>query len=288
VGLVLTNTYDAADRKTNVSDSKGGSKDYVWDNADRLTQVKYSDSSSQLRFDFTYSNRNQVTQIDRYTDTAGTQKKSLTQYVYDDGGKPTSITHKDGAGTTTIDSFSYQYDNAGRVTQETSTLGRRATTRTTKQPAHGDGTNTYGFDLNGNRTMSGYTIGTGNRYSSAGGYSITWDDEGNMATKSKTGEYWTYAYNNDNQLTDVKEYNSSGGPCYRKFAFPMTLSAIGSRKKSTPTAMARSSPSPRWPMTARMRGRTSTTAALDNSKVYTTRWTRCLPGSARAPTRTGT
>ena len=85
-----------------MQDSKGGTRGYTYNNVNLVTSLVYSDSGAALRADFTYSNRDQVTQIDRFTDTAGTQKKSLTQFGYDDAGKTTSITHKDGPGTTTI------------------------------------------------------------------------------------------------------------------------------------------------------------------------------------------
>src|SRR5207245_8240627 len=89
---------------------------------------------------------------------------------------------------TTVDSYSYQYDSAGRATQVTSTLGPTENySYDDASQVTSDGTNNFSFDLAGNRTMSGYSTGTGNRTTSDGTYTFTWDDEGNLATKSKSG-----------------------------------------------------------------------------------------------------
>src|SRR5262249_19030352 len=57
-----------------------------------------------------------------------------------------------------------------------------------------DSATTYTYDLNGNRTMSGYSTGTGNRMSNDGVWTYTYDDGGNLTKKSKgsSAETWTY------------------------------------------------------------------------------------------------
>ncbi len=121
-----------------------------------------------------------------------------------DAGRVTTITHKN-ASNTTIDSYSYALDAANRVTQETSTLGptRNYTYDATGQLT-GDGTSTFTFDLNGNRTMSGYTTNTGNQLTSDGTWNYTYDYEGNVVMKACDLEVWRYTYNEANQLTKVE------------------------------------------------------------------------------------
>src|SRR5439155_3640123 len=108
--------------------------------------------SSQLRVNFVYNNRNDSTEIDRYTDTARTTLVSKPLLAYDDGGRVTSIVHKD-ASNATVDSFAYQYDTANRLTQETSTLGptRNFTYDRTDQLT-ATGAETFAWDANGNPT----------------------------------------------------------------------------------------------------------------------------------------
>ena len=43
----------------------------------------------------------------------------------------------------------------------------------------------YTYDANGNRTMSGYTTGTGNQTTNDGTWTYTYDAEGNRTKRSK-------------------------------------------------------------------------------------------------------
>jgi YD repeat-containing protein len=57
-----------------------------------------------------------------------------------------------------------------------------------------DGQRTYSYDPNGNRTLTGYQTGPGNRLLSDGTWDYTYDPEGNLTRKvyRTTGETWTY------------------------------------------------------------------------------------------------
>jgi RHS repeat-associated protein len=70
----------------------------------------------------------------------------------------------------------------------------------------------YTYDANGNRTMTGYTTGTNNRLTNDGTHSYEHDDEGNRKTRTKTstGEKTEYTWDHRNRLTRVIEKNSSG------------------------------------------------------------------------------
>jgi RHS repeat-associated protein len=46
-------------------------------------------------------------------------------------------------------------------------------------------------------------VGDANRLESSGEYEYTYDDEGNMVTKSRTNESWTYVWDHRNRLTSV-------------------------------------------------------------------------------------
>jgi len=71
---------------------------------------------------------------------------------------------------------------------------------------------TYSYDNNGNRTMTGYQTGTDNRLTNDGAYSYTYDAEGNRLTRTKTatGEVTEYEWDYHNRLTKVTEKNSQG------------------------------------------------------------------------------
>jgi len=70
----------------------------------------------------------------------------------------------------------------------------------------------YTYDENGNRTMTGHSIGDNNRLLSDGTHNYTYDDEGNRLTKTKisTGEKEEYTWDHRNRLTKVTFKNSGG------------------------------------------------------------------------------
>ena len=84
--------------------------------------------------------------------------------------------------------YSLTWDAANQLTQEVSndgtaispTIGRPVDRR--YRLAERD---VYSYDATGNRTMTGYSTGTGNRLASDGTFNYTYDDEGNLATKTE-------------------------------------------------------------------------------------------------------
>jgi RHS repeat-associated protein len=97
---------------------------------------------------------------------------------------------KDKEGT-----VSFTYDSGGQLTG-----------------ASGSRTESYGYDSGGNRNTAGYTTGTGNEMTSGGGYTFTYDNEGNVTGKTQisTGNNWTYSYDYRNRMTGALEKNSGG------------------------------------------------------------------------------
>jgi RHS repeat-associated protein len=219
--ITLTNTWDAGDRLTQVTDTKGGTREYTYDDANRNTVRKFSATGQAARLDITYNDRNDVTELKRYSDVTGTTLVGSTVFAYDDARRVTGITHKNGAGTT-IDSFSYQFDNDDKVTQETSTLGpTRNYTYDDSDQLTGDGASTWSYDLNGNRTNTGYNTDTGNRLTTDGTWNYTYDDEGNVTVKedATTSETWTFTYNQLNQLTKAEHQPTSSDPVDKRIEF---------------------------------------------------------------------
>jgi YD repeat-containing protein len=53
-----------------------------------------------LRFDLAYTSRDQLSTLTRYSDLAGTTVVGTTAYGYDDAGRVTAITNKDGSSAT--------------------------------------------------------------------------------------------------------------------------------------------------------------------------------------------
>jgi RHS repeat-associated protein len=71
---------------------------------------------------------------------------------------------------------------------------------------------TYSYDANGNRTMTGYSTGTDNRLTSDATYNYTYDNEGNVLTRTQisTGVVRTFTWDYRNRLTEVVDKDAHG------------------------------------------------------------------------------
>ncbi|HZZ71753.1 MAG TPA: hypothetical protein VFE24_05840, partial [Pirellulales bacterium] len=76
----------------------------------------------------------------------------------------------------------------------------------------GAGGGTYGWDANGNSTLSGRVTGAGNRLLSDGTYNYTYDESGNMIKRVAIsgGAESDYDWDNRGRLVMVTDKNSSG------------------------------------------------------------------------------
>jgi RHS repeat-associated protein len=75
----------------------------------------------------------------------------------------------------------------------------------------GQSNETYGYDLNGNRTNAGYQTTTNNRLQTDGTYNYTYDDEGNLTQRTTiaTNEVTEYTWDYRNRLTQVTVKNAA-------------------------------------------------------------------------------
>jgi RHS repeat-associated protein len=199
---------------TNVAYSPGGTLTIGWDDTNRVTSRSFDAGTPELRLEYTRNDRDAVTEVRRYSDAAGTTLIGKTTLGYDDGGRVTSIHHKEADGDT-IDHLQYEYDAGDRVLEETSTLGptRNYGYDDTDQLTS-DGTDSWTFDANGNRTLSGYETGDANQALSDGTWDYEYDDEGNQVqrTNISTNEIWINAFDHNNRLTKVEHKDSSTDP----------------------------------------------------------------------------
>jgi YD repeat-containing protein len=159
-GLTLTYAYDAAGNRTQVQDSKGGVATSIYDGADRLVSRQFSDGTTPLRLDFTYTARDQRATLTRYSDLAGTQVVGTTAYSYDDVGRTTNILSTNKFGTA-VANYTTTYDLASRATTETDDGSTQTYTYDNTNQLTNDSVASYGYDANGNRTTYGYVTGAG-------------------------------------------------------------------------------------------------------------------------------
>jgi len=91
-------------------DSKGGTMTSTYDAANRLTARQFSGNSATLRYNYNYSDRNEITKITRFSDTAGSNTVGWTSLTYDARGRTTNIKHRDSSDTS-LQNTTYTYDD---------------------------------------------------------------------------------------------------------------------------------------------------------------------------------
>ena len=222
--VTLTYGYDYASNLTSVSDSLSGSggagqglTTYIYDNAFRLTTITQTVGGLNLaEVLYTYDSGGRQTEKEWYVNST---QFAYSTFTYDQANRVTGITDRAAAsrGSTLVDNEAYTYDSGGRVL--TYTYGATSHTVTYSYDnsdqvtgAAGAISETFGYDSGGNRNTTGYTTGAGNEMTSGGGYTYTYDNAGDMTSRTQlsTGFVWNYSYDYHNRMTVATEKNSGG------------------------------------------------------------------------------
>jgi hypothetical protein len=171
--------------------------EYFYDALHRMTGVQQHGAAggsavAEKRVDLAYDAAGQWQSITRYSDLAGVELVATSSYVFDQASRLTSLTHAQGA--TTLADYDWAYDAANRITSFTnglySTESATYSYDDTNQLIGADRSGTsndesFAYDANGNRTMTGYTTGDNNQLTSDGVHYYTYDDEDHPAPRRK-------------------------------------------------------------------------------------------------------
>jgi RHS repeat-associated protein len=142
--------------------------------------------------------------------------------VFDALGRVTEIVHQRAA--TELADYDLTWDAAGRITDFdfSSLVGDDGTGEysydDTNQLTDADydfqTDETYTYDSNGNRTITGYTTGDHNRLTSDGTYNYTYDNEGNVTSKTNISDSTSveYTWDHGNRLIKVTFKDDEGTP----------------------------------------------------------------------------
>jgi RHS repeat-associated protein len=217
--VVFDTAWDAVFRRTslaaNVNSSADFVNDYQYDDLGRMTQVTQQSQSggnavAEKRVDFTYNPLGQFTSVTRYSDVAGLSPVATSEYTFDDLARLVSLEHT--TATSATRDYGRQYDSLNRISQYTTpdftvdyTYDDTSQLVGADYDASGPADETYDYDANGNRIMSGYVTGDHNRLLSDGTYSYTYDEEGNRTTRTNivTGTVEAYTWDHRNRLVSV-------------------------------------------------------------------------------------
>jgi RHS repeat-associated protein len=226
--VTLTNAYGAAGRRTQVAAAISGNADfvtdYMYDQLGRTTSIWQSASPTSVlpvadkRVDLTYDLANQPVTLTRYADLSGNQLVAATDYLFDQAGRLTGMTHSKGASI--FADYDWTFDEANRMTRFESLIDGIVdyTNDDTDQLTGADydyqDDEQYIYDENGNRVNNGYTVGPNNQLLSDGTYTYTYDQEGNRTSKTNiaTGELVEYIWDHRNRLTKVTFKDASDIP----------------------------------------------------------------------------
>ena len=213
----LTYQYDAVGNVTSIADNLGATVNSTYDERNLLTKREWTiNAIDEAMIAFEYDPRGLLSRVERYSDIAGTNLISTSESQYDDLGRMTDLTHRDVIDAVVAD-YDFTWDAAHQLLSET----HHGETIIYTHDLAGQLTDAdygslpdenYSYDDNGNRTGGGYVTGPNNRILSDGEFDYTYDNEGNVVTKTEiaTGDVTTYEYDHRNRLVRV-ETRTSGG-----------------------------------------------------------------------------
>jgi RHS repeat-associated protein len=226
--VALTQVFNAAGLRTEFKATIGSTLDFrntaQYDSLGRVTEIIQQNQAggnavTAKRAAFEYNTLNQRTKLTRYQSTGSSNIVASTEYGYDTLNRLSSLTHKQNS--TVLAGYTYGYDGVSRLTSVTSTIeglssytyDAASQVTAADHAAGGQADETYGYDLNGNRNTSGYTVTTNNRTTAQPGFTYVYDDQGNRIsrTETATGKVTEYSWDHRNRLTVVKDRNTSGG-----------------------------------------------------------------------------
>jgi RHS repeat-associated protein len=225
----LKYTYDAAGRRTQMTDQTSFTVNYSYDAAGRLASL--TDGTSASIVSYVYDAGGQLLRKNNGNQTYTTYEYDLAgqllhlvhfnpdnsissrfDYTYDLLGQAKTMTTLDGA-------WSYTYDAIGQLT--------RAVFLSANPGAVPNQDLAYQYDAAGNRTSTvingvttAYVSNNLNQYTSIGAASFIYDANGNLTQKTEGGTTTAYAYNLENRLTGITlpgdgwsfQYDALGNP----------------------------------------------------------------------------
>ena len=229
--VVLTESYDAAGNRLNLSANVNGTGDFAnsfgYDDLNRLIQVQQANQNTgnaiaTKSVNLSFDSASNLTDISRASNLAGTSVAAVSSYGYDNENRLTSLNYTLGAsGSPSID-YAFGYDVASRMTALTTPDGISALAydndnQLSSASLTGE---SYTYDANGNRTSASLgtgasgsnSVGGNNELNSDATYAYTYDNEGNLInrTRKDLSGSDTYTWDDRNRLTQVTTRDSSG------------------------------------------------------------------------------
>lgn len=221
--------YDLNSNRTSMTDPQSAVTSYVLDGLNRVTTLTYP---SRTSYTFTYDALSRRTQL-------GRPNGVNSNYQYDSLSRLLSVLHQTGSkGTTTLDGATYTYDAAGnrisrtdKRTGVTSTFSYDPLYELTQVLQGTNATESYTYDTVGNRLssqgISPYNYNVSNELVSTPSSTYTYDNNGNMLTKTDSTGMTKYSWDFENRLTSIALPGSGGMISFKYDAFGRRIQKSG-------------------------------------------------------------
>ncbi len=210
---------------------------YRYDDLHRVKSIKQVGQSggntvADKQVGLIYNDAGQLKQINRFNQTLNTTPEdpnaglydvssnsdgaiAISNYTYNHAGRLTDLDSILLDTTTSSITQDWLYDRLNRVTQYTNSVDTNQVDydyddlNQLIEEDPGTAQN-YTYDASGNRTMSGYDFGPGNRIEEDGTWTYTYDAEGNLTSRvTSSGLTETFVYDHRNRLTQIELANST-------------------------------------------------------------------------------
>src|SRR5271165_141943 len=186
-----------------------GQSGYALDAGQRLTTITTSyGGTAGPQIITSYTPNNQISSQSRTIGGSGTAVN--TTFQYDAADRQTTITDYVSGGSA-LATYVYSYDKSDRVTtmvdaEGTYTYTYDTSDELTNVDKAGTQVESYSYDLNGNRTGTGYSTTVMNETATSPGLiTYTYDKAGNQISANSGGTYTTFTYDYRNRLTGVTQ-----------------------------------------------------------------------------------
>jgi RHS repeat-associated protein len=165
---------------------------------------------------YTHDTRGVIQSITRHAALDTSNLVSSTHYTFDPKVRLTDLEHRSGTGATLVD-YTYERDAADQLLREihhgkTYDYTHDLFGQVTESKIDGLVSESYQYDLNGNRVAPQIVMGLDNRLAEDANYLYTYDDEGNLTrrTTKRTLEYTEFTYDHRNRLTRADDFSAGG------------------------------------------------------------------------------
>jgi len=196
----ISYTYDAVGNRTALKVNGATCATYTYDAANRLSTLK---DSANLTFNYNFDSANRLT-------SRSAPNGVTSSYGYDDMNRLTSLMHTNGS--TILSGNLYTYNNANNISSWTTQTSQKeytydAVDRLTSVSNFEAPAENYSYDAIGNRTASQLSATYGyqpfNRLTSTTNATYTYDNNGDLVSRTDSSGTTTFTFNEENQLTQV-------------------------------------------------------------------------------------